>query len=75
MGAGGSDLTEYYSHPRATLAMTSSTPNPSALQIQPAPTPPTLIRRDRPSVTPLPGNRPIASNDTEDINELLGYLD
>lgn len=25
--------------------------------------------------TPLPGNRPIAANVTDDIDELLGYLD
>jgi len=25
--------------------------------------------------SPLPGNRPIADNDTEDIDDMLGYLD
>ncbi len=29
----------------------------------------------RSQTTPLPGNRPIADNATEEIDEMLGYLD
>ncbi|MEB3211779.1 MAG: hypothetical protein VKL39_10505 [Leptolyngbyaceae bacterium] len=29
----------------------------------------------RPSPSPLPGNRPVADNTTDDSDELLGYLD
>lgn len=29
----------------------------------------------RPPVAPLPGNRPVADNVTEDVDDMLGYLD
>lgn len=29
----------------------------------------------RPQASPLPGNRPIADNTTDDIDDMLGYLD
>lgn len=29
----------------------------------------------RPPATPLPGNRPVADNTTEDTDDMLGYLD
>ncbi|MEL6223113.1 MAG: hypothetical protein AAFR31_10790 [Cyanobacteria bacterium J06627_8] len=29
----------------------------------------------RPAPSPLPGNRPVADNKTDDSDELLGYLD
>ncbi|MEB3358083.1 MAG: hypothetical protein VKK04_15250 [Synechococcales bacterium] len=29
----------------------------------------------RPEPSPLPGNRPVADNNTEEIDEMLGYLD
>jgi len=29
----------------------------------------------RPEPSPLPGNRPVADNNTEEIDDMLGYLD
>lgn len=29
----------------------------------------------RPAPSPLPGNRPVADNTTDEIDDLLGYLD
>lgn len=29
----------------------------------------------RPAPSPLPGNRPVADNTTDDADDLLGYLD
>ncbi|MEO0407663.1 MAG: hypothetical protein AAF289_09960 [Cyanobacteria bacterium P01_A01_bin.135] len=49
-------------------------PQPASSSPQPQSTRPSLDIR-RPSARPLPENRPIASNNTEDMDDMLGYLD
>jgi hypothetical protein len=50
-------------------------------QAQPEPSKPTKAERQelslyrKPQISPLPGNRPIADNNTDDPDALMGYLD
>lgn len=65
--------TDMATHKNETGTPETSSPPPSRPPVETVPALTLYAPYAQPS--PLPGNRPIADNSTEDINDMLGYLD